>query len=272
MLEPNANSVWAIGQTRTISWRYSGTLVGTADVARGSTSALVTTITVLLMQQQARSARLIMCNAVVFGVVLILVLIAYCYHEEKDKLPKVSVFFMAFSSVDFTLDCLWVHERQFSSNSERFYFVWGLAVLAGTCLLNVIGTISVIRLENDRFDRRNFQKTCFGIYPIITILCFTNTDCLLLLPWQYTGIARGDHWIVEATGFPSRTLLYISFLRLLEDAGQSVVQALYLFETQGKDTLTVYFDLPDHRVHFRLQNGRGHPKVRRLEQGLQRVM
>ena len=148
---------------------------------------------------------------------------------------------MAFSSVDFTLDCLWVHERQFSTDDESFYFTWGLAVLAGTCFLNMVGTISAISLENDRFDGRNFQKTCFGIpYPFITILCFTNTDCLLLLPWQYTYIARGDDWIVEATGFPSRTLLYISFLRLLEDAGQSVVQALYLFETQGKDTLTVY--------------------------------
>ena len=29
VLEPNANSAWAIGQTRTIKWRYSGTLVGT---------------------------------------------------------------------------------------------------------------------------------------------------------------------------------------------------------------------------------------------------
>ena len=47
-------------------------------------------------------------------------------------------------------------------------------------------------------------------------------------------------WRVPQPGRAPRRSRYISFLRLLEDAGQSVVQALYLFETQGKDTLTVY--------------------------------
>ena len=112
---------------------------------------------------------LIMCNAVVFGVVLILVLIAYCNHDERDKLPKVSVFFMAFSSVDF-LDCLWV-----TANSLRDALYFLARVLAGTCFLNMVGTISAISLENDRFDGRNFQKS-FG-YPFITTRPTRTASC-----------------------------------------------------------------------------------------------
>ena len=178
-----------------------------------------------------------LANLIALAGVVLLVGIAWSNHDERDRLPKVSVFFMIWSVPDFMLDCFWVHERNFSPD-PRGYFVAGITVLVGTCVLNVIGTVAAIRVESKRFDGNKFADAAYGIpYPFITVLCFTNTDCLMLLPWKYDN---EETFIVEHTGFPCKSLLMISFLRLLEDVGQAIVQAIYLINTRGSDTLTVY--------------------------------
>ena len=72
---------------------------------------------------------------------------------------------------------------------------------------------------------------------LILVLCCTNTDGLLLLPWKYDKEFKTSQ-IFRRTGFPSEHILNISFLRLLEDAGQAVIQSMYI-STHGADLLTV---------------------------------
>ena len=175
-------------------------------------------------------------------VVIILIGIGYYNHDERDRLPKVAVFFMIWSVPDLVLDCFWVHARKNSSGQED-YFIAGVAVLVVTSVFNVGGTLYAISTEKDRFDSKKFEKTLFGIpYPFIAVLCFTNTDCLMLLPWKYKDETAGvteNTRVTDATGFPSKSLLLISFLRLLEDVGQAIVQGIYLSNSQGNDALTI---------------------------------
>ena len=172
-------------------------------------------------------------------VVIILIGIGYFNHDEHERLPKVAVFFMIWSAPDLVLDCLWVHARN-KSSGQVGYFIAGVMVLVVTSVLNVIGTNRAIQTENEKghFDREKFLNKCFGVpYPFIAILCFTNPDCLMLLPWKYNEENKA---VTDSTGFPSRSLLLISFLRLLEDTGQAIVQGIYLSSSQGDDALTIY--------------------------------
>ena len=219
---------------------YAIRLTNVADASEFVTSPLFT-----IASAGAESAAsytvsggtLVLVNSIAMVFIAILVGIAYCYHDERGKLKPASVFFIILSVPDLVLDCFWVHERNFSSD-PRGYFIAGLLVLVGTCVLNVVGTVYAIWSEKHRFEKEKFRDTgCGLVYPFIAILCFTNTDCLMLLPWEYKD---GDKDIADATGFPTGFLLWVSFLRLLEDVGQAIVQAIYLTHMQGGDALTIY--------------------------------
>ena len=150
----------------------------------------------------------------------------------------MTVFFLILSAPDFALDCLWVHERQLSG--EEFYFKCGLIILVLTSIVNTVSTLLAIKHELVRghFDTEKFFETCYGSpYMLILVLCCTNTDGLLLLPWKYDKEFK-DTQIFRRTGFPSEHVLNISFLRLMEDAGQAIIQTMYI-STHGAGLLTV---------------------------------
>ena len=173
------------------------------------------------------------------GVVVILVGVAFCYHEERKNLSPVTVLFLILSAPDFVLDCMWVHERQLSPGEQAFY-VCSLTILVFTSIVNTISTLLAINHEINRkhFDADKFFETCYGApYMLILLLCCTNTDGLLLLPWTYDEEFKKTR-IFEQTGFPSELLLKISFLRLIEDAGQAIIQTVYI-STRGAGLLTV---------------------------------
>ena len=109
-----------------------------------------------------------------------------------------------------------------------------------TTVINTISTLLAIRHEHkrDHFDSDKFFDSCSGApYMLILVLCCTNTDGLLLLPWKYDKQFK-ETQIFKRTGFPSEVLLRVSFLRLVEDAGQAIIQTVYI-STRGAGVLTV---------------------------------
>ena len=99
-------------------------------------------------------------------------------------------------------------------------------VLACTSSVNTISTLLAINheVERGRFESNKFFETCYGApYMLILVLSCTNTDALLLLPWTYDEEFKKTQ-IFRQTGFPSELLLKISFLRLIEDAGQAIIR------------------------------------------------
>ena len=181
--------------------------------------------------------------SVALGVVVILVGVAFYHHKERKNLSPVTVLFLIFSAPDFVLDCMWVHERQLSPGEQAFY-VCSLTILVFTSIVNTISTLLAINHEIKRkqFDADKFFETCYGApYMLILLLCCTNTDGLLLLPWTYDEEFKKTR-IFEQTGFPSELLLKISFLRLIEDAGQAIIQTVYI-STRGDAGLLTMLSL-----------------------------
>ena len=192
------------------------------------------------------------------------VYLAYEHHHVKPALSKVSVVFMVLSAPDFILDCCWVHQRQLCA--ETFFYDGGLAILIIACALNTAATFMTIWMESKtkRFDANKFHQTYFGVpYMLGLVLSCTNTDVLMLLPWKcknapivfvpidrgtLTAVAR-EHCLhaddpefkntelFKRTGFPSAFVLLLSFIRLVEDIGQAIMQTMYTSQ-YGGDALT----------------------------------
>ena len=80
-----------------------------------------------------------------------------------------------------------MHERHVTPGDQSFY-VCSLTVLAFTSIVNTIGTLVATwhEIKEERFESNKFFETCCGApYMLILLLCCTNTDALLLLPWKY---------------------------------------------------------------------------------------
>ena len=169
-------------------------------------------------------------------VVLVLMMIVYCTHEERAALPKVSVFFISLSVPDFVLDILWIAERSNSpGEDERAFFLWGLAILLIACAVNLVVTLYAIvhEMHENKFNHEKLCSECGGIpSAFILFMSVTNTDALLLLPWKYDDDTKRS-FIFEQTGFPSKLVFFFSLFRLIEDGGQAALQTSYLTTHSG---------------------------------------